>query len=151
MNRTATLFAAAAITVLSNAALAQDAIPATWANEVAKPVTSTVSRAEVRAEMEAARQAGLLNPFDSDLNVRVNAPFSAPTLLARTQQGADRVAALSRNAAATSELSREQVRAEVIAAHKSGEINTFDNLAYLSAPAKSVRVAPAALAQAPQR
>lgn len=146
MNRTATLIAAAAIAVLSNAALAQDAIPATWANEVAKPVTSTVSRAEVRADMEAARQSGQLNPFDSDVHARVNATVQMPTMLARTQQGAERVATLSRPSTASG-LSREQVRAEFVAARKAGEINTFDNLADLNTSAKSIRVAPAALAQ----
>ncbi|MDZ7812456.1 MAG: DUF4148 domain-containing protein [Ideonella sp.] len=147
MNRTATLIAAAAITLLSNAALAQDAIPATWANEVAKPVTSMISRAEVRAELEAARHAGLLNPFDADVHVRVNAPLQVPTMLARMQQGAERAAALS-SSATSSGLSREQVRAEVMAAHLSGEINTFDNLAYLSATTQRIQVAPAAVAQA---
>lgn len=147
MNRTATLFAAAAITVLSNAAMAQDAIPATWANEIAKPVTSTVSRAQVRAELEAARQAGQLNPFDGDVHARVNAPVSLPTMLARTQQGVERVAAMGHSASANG-LTREQVRAETIAARKSGEINTFDNLAYLNAPTKRIQVAPATLAQA---
>lgn len=146
MNRTTTLFAATAIAVLSNAAMAQDAIPATWANEVAKPVTSTVSRAEVRADMEAARQSGQLNPFDSDVHARVNATVQAPTMLARTQQGAERVAALGRQASASG-LSREQVRAEFMAARKAGEINTFDNLADLNTSTKSIRVAPRALAQ----
>lgn len=147
MNRTATLIAAAALTFLGTTAMAQDAIPATWANEVAKPVTSTVSRAEVRAGIEAARQAGELNPFDSDVQTRVYAPIGSTTLLARTQQGAERVAQLAKNHNASG-LSREQMRADVIAARKAGELNTFDNLAYLNAPVKSIQVAPASLAQA---
>ncbi|TDM05818.1 MAG: hypothetical protein C4K60_14025 [Ideonella sp. MAG2] len=147
MNRPATFFVAAAITVLSHAAMAQDAIPATWANEVATPVTSTVSRAEVRAALEVARQTGQLNPFDSDVHVRVNAPVQAPTMLARTQQGAERVAALARQPAGSG-LTREQVRAEFLAARQAGQINSFDNLADLNAPVKAIRTAPATLAQA---
>lgn len=144
MNRSIKTIAAAALSLSGLAAFAQDAIPPTWANEQTQPFVSTVSRAQVRAELDAARSNGSLNTFDNLAYMHPQGPgVTLAPVLAQVRDGAQRVAA----AQAGSGLTRAQVRAELEAARRSGELNPFDNLAYMSAhPARAV-VAPATLAQ----
>ena len=148
MNRQFTaIVSAAVLTLIAGTATAQEATPATWANEQTPSATaSATTREEVRAGIVAARQAGLLNPFDTDVQAR--APINgAATALAKAPSAAQPVVA-AKAAPATTGLTRAEVRAELEAARRSGELNPFDNLAYLAAPTQSVREVPAALAQA---
>jgi hypothetical protein len=145
MNRTARTFIAAALTIAAGASFAQSSrnIPPSWANEEMKPFTSTVSREQVQAELAAARANGTVDQFDSLAYLKqdhLGNPVAVA--VAKVREGASKVAATQ-----TSGISREQVRAEVEAARASGELNPFDNLAYMntSAPAR-VRTAPAAVA-----
>lgn len=145
MNRTARTFIAAALTIAAGASFAQSSrnIPPSWANEEMKPFTSTVSREQVQAELAAARANGTVDQFDSLAYLKqdhLGNPVAAA--VAKVREGASKVAATQ-----TSGISREQVRAEVEAARANGELNPFDNLAYMntSAPAR-VRTAPAAVA-----
>jgi hypothetical protein len=145
MNRTARTFIAAALTIAAGASFAQSSrnIPPSWANEEMKPFTSTVSREQVQAELAAARANGTVDQFDSLAYLKqdhLGNPVAVA--VAKVREGAAKVAATQ-----TSGISREQVRAEVEAARASGELNPFDNLAYMntSAPAR-VRTAPAAVA-----
>src|SRR5574343_1994145 len=114
--------------------------PPSWANEEMKPFTSTVSREQVQAELAAARANGTVDQFDSLAYLKqdhLGNPVAVA--VAKVSEGASKVAATQ-----TSGISREQVRAEVEAARANGELNPFDNLAYMntSAPAR-VRTAPA--------
>jgi len=129
MTRIHTIAAAAALafSFVAGAAHAQDAIPATWANEQVKPFVSTVSRAQVLAELQAARQSGEVNAL---AQVREGAANVATTTGAKTDGG----------------LTRAQVRAELDAARRSGELNPFDNLSDLQPVAHRAVVAPAAVA-----
>ena len=148
-HRLSAIVAAAALTLMAGAASAQEATPATWANEQTPSAgASATTREAVRAEIVAARQAGQLNPFDTDVAAR--APINgAPTALAQAPS-AKPVAAAPKAATASTGLTRAEVRAELEAARRSGELNEFDNLAYLAAPSQSVREVPRALAQAPR-
>ena len=101
-------------------------IPPTWANEAMLAPVSGVSRAEVRADLEAARRSGALNAFDSlaDLSPRQDV---SQRLLWRVRADAQRLSL-------TPGLTRAEVRAELDAARRSGELNPFDPLADLSSP-----------------
>jgi hypothetical protein len=133
MNRTLqTAVAAIALSLAGTAAFAQ-------ANN------GPVTREQVKAELAAAIANGQVNFFD-DLAymqpLRTGNPASA--VLAHVREGAQRVAATQ----AGSGLTREQVKAELAAARRSGELNPFDNLdgvTYRQAPRAAV--APSALAQ----
>jgi hypothetical protein len=133
MNRTLqTAVAAIALSFAGTAAFAQ-------ANN------GPVTREQVKAELAAAIANGQVNFFD-DLAymqpLRTGNPASA--VLAHVREGAQRVAATQ----AGSGLTREQVKAELAAARRSGELNPFDNLdgvTYRQAPRAAV--APSALAQ----
>ena len=133
---------ALAFSLIAGAAGAQEATPATWANEQTPSATaSNTTREAVRAEIVAARQAGQLNPFDTDVVAR--APINrAPTALAQAPSAKPVVAAQS-----ASGLTRAEVRAELAAARRAGEVNVFDNLADLAAPSQNRVQAPATLAQ----
>jgi DNA-binding transcriptional regulator YdaS (Cro superfamily) len=146
MNRSH-LLAALALSVLAGAASAGDNLPLTWANEAAKPVTSTVTREQVRAELDAARQNGQINVFDNLAYMQpTQSTQAAHPVLAQVREGAANVAAATQ-AKSEGGLTRAQVRAELEAARRSGELNPFDNLAYLQPQqAKAARVAPAAVA-----
>jgi hypothetical protein len=133
MNRTLqTAVAAIALSLAGTAAFAQ-------ANN------GPVTREQVKAELAAAIANGQVNFFD-DLAymqpLRTGNPASA--VLAHVREGAQRVAATQ----AGSGLTRKQVKAELAAARRSGELNPFDNLdgvTYRQAPRAAV--APSALAQ----
>ena len=142
MNRQlSAIVSALALTLIAGTAGAQEATPATWANEQTPSATaSATTREAVRADIVAARQAGLLNPFDTDVQARAPINGSA-TALAKAPSVAQPVAA------AKAGLTRADVRAELEAARRSGELNAFDNLAYLAAPTQSVREEPATLAR----
>jgi hypothetical protein len=142
-----TLVSAAALTLIGTAALAQN-VPPTWANEQIKPFTSTVTRAQVLAEVQAARQAGTLNAYDEMAYSQPKADHgSLVTVLAQVRQGADRAAATATASQPEGALSREQVRAELEAARRSGELNPFDSEGYARQASAKVYAAPAALAQ----
>ena len=103
------------------AALALSLTGAAFAQSAYGPVT----RAQVQAELAAARADGSLNPFDNLAYMHpqtLGNPGSA--LLAHVREGAQRVA----DTQSGSGLTREQVRAELAAARRSGELNPFDNL-----------------------
>lgn len=104
-----------------------------------------VTREQVKAELAAAIANGQINFFDDLAYMqpqRIGQPGSA--LLAHIRDGAQRVAATQAGSGRT----REQVKAELAAARRSGELNPFDNLdgvTYRQAPRATV--APSALAQ----
>ena len=136
-------FAAAAFALIGHAALAQDALPATWANEVPAPVVSSVSREAVRAQVLATRQAGSGAAFDSLAYLQPGAQTGSPMgMLAQVRDGAEQVAAMR------SGISRADVKAALEQARRSGELNPFDNLADLNRQAPRHLAVPAALAQA---
>lgn len=146
MNRSH-LLAALALSFVAGAASAGDKLPLTWANEVEKPFTSTVTREQVRAELEAARLNGQINSFD---NLAYMQPTSVANpvhpVLAQVREGVANVAAATQ-AKSEGGLTRAQVRAEVEAARRSGELNPFDTLSYMQPQqAKAAYVAPAAVA-----
>lgn len=133
MNRTLqTTIAAVALSLAGTAAFAQAS-------------NGPVTREQVQAELAAARADGSLNPFDNLAYMQPQAlgnPGSA--LLAHIREGAHRVAATQTG----SGLTREQVKTELAAARRSGELNPFDNLdgiTYRQIPRAAV--APSALAQ----
>jgi Domain of unknown function (DUF4148) len=146
MNRTAKTVIAAALAIVAGASFAQSSrnIPTTWANEDMSVNTYVNTRAQVQAELAAARADGRLDTFDNLAYLkqeRVGNPV-AP-ILAKVREGAQAIAATQ-----TGGLSREQVRADLDAARRSGELNPFDNLAYMnSGSAPSARVAAPALAR----
>jgi len=152
MTRTSsTLVAALTLSLIGGAAFAQSSrnVPPTWANEQTPTFVSTVTRAQVLAELQAARQSGDLNTFDNLAYMQpkaVGAPASP--VLAQVHEGAQRVAATARSQSTDGALTREQVRAELDAARNSGELNPFDNLAYRQGDTAARVVAPAALARA---
>ena len=142
-----TLVSAAALTLIGSAALAQN-VPPTWANEQIKPFVSTVSRAQVLAEVQAARQAGTLNPYDEMAYSQPQTHTgSLSTVLAQVRQGADRAAATAKATQPEGALTRQEVRAELEAARRSGELNPFDGEAYAYRNTAKFSTAPAALAQ----
>jgi len=124
---------AIAFTLASGAALAQEAIPAQW-NSAYTPDVSVQqtgkSRAEVVAEMLAARQAGELSRYDHD--------SYSPVQLA---QPLTRTAASPAKGSTVGAVSRADVRAEFLAARRSGEISPFDADPYVNV---STRVTPEA-------
>lgn len=133
MNRTLkTTVAALALSFVGAAAFAQN-------------TSGPVTREQVKAELAAAIANGSLNFFDDLAYMqpqKLGNPGSA--LVAHVREGAQRVA----DTQASSGLTREQVRAELAAARRSGELNPFDNLdgiTYRQAPRAAV--APSALAQ----
>ena len=133
-NLSKSLVSALALTLLAGGAMAQSrtAIPATWANEQEPVFVSTVSRAQVLAEAQAARESGAVNPFDS---LAYLSPAVAPsTAVASVRDG-------------VGALTRQQVRAETDAARRSGEINPFDSLAYINRQEFSSHVAHPVVAQ----
>lgn len=121
------------------------ALSLTGAAAFAQTNNGPVTREQVKAELAAAIADGSLNVFDNLAYMQpkqLGNPGSA--LLAHVREGAQRVAATQ----AGSGLTREQVRAELAAARRSGELNPFDNLdgvTYRQAPRAAV--APSALAQ----
>ncbi|MBQ0960582.1 DUF4148 domain-containing protein [Ideonella sp. 4Y11] len=145
MNRTVKTVFAAALAIAAGASFAQSSrnIPTSWANEDMSVNTYVNTRAQVQAELAAARANGQMDTFDNLAYLkqeRVGNPV-AP-ILAKVREGAQAVAATQ-----TSGLTREQVRAELDAARRSGEFNPFDNLAYMnSTGARSAKVAPPAVA-----
>jgi len=145
MNRTAKTVVAAALAIAAGASFAQSSrnIPPSWANEDMSVNTHAYSRAQVQAELDAARATGQMDAFDNLAYLkqeRVGNPV-AP-ILAKVREGAQAVAATQ-----TGGLSREQVRADLDAARRSGELNPFDNLAYMNGQTgRSAKVAPAAVA-----
>lgn len=102
MTRFSTTLIAAALTVAAGASFAQSA-------------TTPVTREQVRAELEAARRSGALNPFDSEAALQTRM---------------------------TTQASREQVRNEVVTARRAGEVNPFDSEAALQAKAPSAPMSP---------
>lgn len=134
MSRTLkTTIAAVALSLAGSAAFAQ-------ANN------GPVTREQVKAELAAAIADGSLNFFDSlaYMYPQQQQTHAGTTLLAGIQEGAQRVAATQSG----SGVSREQVRAELAAARRSGELNPFDNpdgVTYRQAPRAAA--APANLAQ----
>ena len=78
------------------------------------------------ADLDAARRSGALNAFDSlaDLSPRQDV---SQRLLWRVRADAQRLSL-------TPGLTRAEVRAELDAARRSGELNPFDPLADLSSP-----------------
>ena len=148
MTRTNTFAAVAALafSFVAGAAHAQDAIPATWANEPVKPFVSTVTRAQVQAELQAARQNGEVNAFDTLAYHQNKAGVaSVSTALAQVREGAANVAAAT-GAKADGALTRAQVRAELDAARRAGELNQFDSLSDVQPFAHRAVAAPAAVA-----
>lgn len=147
MNRTVKTAFAAALVIAAGASFAQSSrnIPTTWANEDMSVNTHVATRAQVQAELAAARANGQMDSFDNLAYMkqeRVGNPV-AP-ILAKVREGAERVAATQ-----TGGLTREQVRAEFDAARRSGEYNPFDNLSYMhDSTARRAVVAPAAVAAA---
>jgi len=128
MNRHLTpLIAAAALTLTTGAAWAQS-------TSDANP-SGPRTRAAVLAELAAARANGEMNPFDNLAYVTPKqspaATYRAPTPVASAQG---------------SGLTREEVRAELEAARRSGEINPFDNLAYVT-PKQTPAAVPAPAAE----
>jgi hypothetical protein len=76
MNTTKTLIAAAFVALMgANAASAQEAIPATWANEVAPHAASTTTRAQVKAELAVARANGELSTSSDNYGTVASVPF----------------------------------------------------------------------------
>ena len=82
MSKTRIALAAIAFSLTGAAAFAQEAVPATW-NDSYTPntavVTSGKTRAEVKAELQAARQSGELDRYDADSYVPtpVNRSFAS--------------------------------------------------------------------------
>jgi hypothetical protein len=149
MNRQITQIAAAiALTLAGAAAMAVDNLPSsTFTNEPEpQPFVSTTTRAQVQAQLAAARQSGEFNDFDAVNHKQLpSASNSLSPILALVRHGADRVAASTAN---NSGVTREQVRAELAAARRSGELNPFDNgdaITYAK-PNAGVFAAPAAVA-----
>lgn len=140
------LIATLALTFIASAASAGQELPRTWANEVEPAFVSTVTREQVRAELDAARANGQLNEFDT-LAYHQPAAVSgtAHPVLTQVREGAAQVAAATQ-AKAEGGLTRAQVRAELDAARRSGELNPFDTLSYLQPQATRASVAPAAVA-----
>jgi len=121
------------------------ALSLTGAAAFAQASNGPVTREQVKAELAAAIADGSVNFFDNLAYMQpqqLGNPGSA--LLAHVREGAQRVAATQ----AGSGLTREQVRADLAAARRNGELNPFDNLdgiTYRQAPRAAV--APSALAQ----
>ena len=111
-----TLVAAASAVLLAMPAVAQEATP-----DVPAKSTSTLTRAQVQAELMQARQDGFTKRWNSQYN---------PLALAK------------------SERSREAVQAEVMAARNAGELNAFSGEDSGSAwlAAHGTRTAPALMA-----
>ena len=108
-----------------NTTIAALALSLTGAAALAQNTQGPIARAQVQAELAAARADGSLNPFDNLAYMQpqmLGNPGSA--LLAHVREGAQRVAATQANGG----LTREQVKAELAAARRSGELNPFDNL-----------------------
>lgn len=130
MSKTRIALSAIAFTLASGAALAQEAVPATW-NDSYTPNTAVVAsgktRAEVKAELQAARQAGEVDRYDADSYVPtpVNRGFAArntsPAPVAAAQKGDD--------------ATRARVKAELQAARSSGALNPFDADPYVNVSA----------------
>ncbi|HSI51632.1 MAG TPA: DUF4148 domain-containing protein [Ideonella sp.] len=121
---------AIAFTLASGAAMAQEAVPAQWNSAYTPDVSASHSgktRAEVVAELVAARQNGELSRYDNDSYSPVQLPGT-------------RIAAKQTMPAGTGHaLSRAEVRAEFLAARRSGELNPFDAEPYVNV---STRVMP---------
>lgn len=129
MSKTRIALSAIAFTLVSGAALAQEAVPATW-NDSYTPNTAVVNsgktRAEVKAELLAARQSGELDRYDADSHVPtpVNRSFASRT-------AASPVAAVK----STDDATRAQVKAELQAARASGALSPFDADPYVNVSA----------------
>jgi len=105
--------------------------------QVPAPV-STLSRDAVKADLAAALANGSLDRFDV---AGVKAPKAAPaTLLAQVRSQADQLGSAGG-------LTREDVRAQVLAARRAGELDPTVNADVINArPAVHVTVAPRTLA-----
>jgi len=138
--------AAIAFSFVASAASAGQEIPATWANEQVQPFVSTVTRAQVLAELQAARQTGEVNAFDTLAYHQPKSAEQGSTAVAQVREGAGNVAAAT-GTRTEGALTRAQVRAELDAARRSGELNPFDTLAYhQAAPAGTSAQSHAAVA-----
>lgn len=136
MNRSLTHIASALVLSLIGAAASAQSTPVEWnydAQSQAQPAAvSTLSRAQVRAEVEAALRNHEINSFDSLAYMQPAAqahPVSA--ILALVHQGKSQVAATTTGSPTAGSPTRQQVRAELDAARRSGELNPFDSLAYM--------------------
>ncbi|MBN8487166.1 MAG: DUF4148 domain-containing protein [Burkholderiales bacterium] len=146
MNRSTHTVIAAALALVAGASYAQAGrnIPPTWANEDMSVNTFVNTRAQVQAELAAARANGQMDSFDNLAYLKQD-PVGNPVapILAKVRAGAERVAATQ-----SSGLTREQVRADLDAARRSGELNAFDNLAYMNSQGGSrAQLAPDTLAR----
>jgi hypothetical protein len=132
-----------ALGLAASASFAQSSrnVPPSWANEIAQPFVSSVSRAEVQAQVQTARADGTLNAFDSlaDLQIARHGETTHPFVaLVRDDAG--------RMSPATGGVSRAQVRAEFEAARRSGAHNPFDSLSELNPAPRQAGTRSAAVA-----
>ena len=141
MSKIKITISAIAFTLASGAALAQEAIPAQWNSAYTPDVSvshSGKTRAEVVAEMQSARASGELSRYDHDSYSPVQLP--QPVTRTAAKPAAPVAASPAKSSTNVGAASRDEVRAEFLAARRSGELNAFDADPYANV---STRVMPA--------
>jgi hypothetical protein len=139
--------AAIALTLASGATLARAAERNVFDTETYQSMPAAVSangltREAVQAEYIAKREAKGIASFNPESHYFEQITDSGPVLAALFQKQPNRTVVVSAEG-----LTREQVRAEVLAARASGELNPFDTETYQRV-AQAVRSpAPTAVAQ----
>jgi len=132
---TKTLIAVTFATLLgSTAASAQEAIPATWANEVSSQTGGGKTRAEVKAEMAVAHAHGDLHRPGDEYGLGDRVPFASQKTRAevvaelrqaraagRLDQRGELDGTYDTSAPFASTKSRAEVKAEVLQAQASGQ------------------------------
>lgn len=141
-------FAVAALALsIAGGAFAQTAERNVFDTETYQRMPAAVSangltRDAVQAEYIAKRDAKGISSFNPESHYFAQNTNSAPVLMALFSKQPARTAVVSADG-----LTREQVRAEVLAARASGELNSFDTETYQRIPQAVRTPAPTAVAQ----
>jgi hypothetical protein len=106
-----------------------------------------LTREQVQAAYIASRDAKGISEFNPHSWYFAQNNNSAPALMALFSNEKAQKAETKQTASAAGGVSREQVRAEVLAARANGQLNPFDTETDLRVPASVRQPAPTALAQ----
>ena len=142
MQRTTRTLLVATLALAAGASFAQSSrnVPPSWANEQAQPFTSVLSRAEVMADISAARHDGRLDAFDADAAFVASDPaYIASTYAATTSDYPyNRVAVNT-----TTPLTRAEVTAELNTARSvAANYRTHSDINYMTDDAQVYGYAP---------
>jgi len=131
MSNVKTLIAAAALTLIGSAALAQSGLASTESYSVAQ--IGNVASASASAQTAPAVRAAVAHDTESYSVAQVGRVAKAK--LAASVAAAAAGSVLPAAGPSPAGLTREQVRAEFLAARRSGELNPFDNDTYAAVSA----------------